>query len=425
MRRRFFWADGYHRARCGDSLAARFAAHGFAPFPFQRDVWEHVAAGRSGLLHATTGAGKTYAVYFVLLNRVLQIGSAKGVARLLQRAGRSGHAPGRVSRITFVPTRALELIEAAASRDAATRGVLQGRVESRQPPDKPLDVLVQHLVTVALGPGFDEADLLAEVRSTVSYAQLTDAEWNWALDFAGRGGESLRAYPEYRRIALGDDGRWIVPDPQIARRHRMSVGTIVADSTMVVSYRNGAKVGTIEESFIARLRRGDRFRFGGRVLELMRVQDMTAFVSPANGRDGAVPRGAGARMAFSSEMACCSHRRNARYWSRSWNSRACAPRSRAARPAGRLTPRDAADAVRVRAAGGGAARAAQHREAGGAHRAHGARTRAACRRGVAPKKRYRQNLSRACVTPCARDARAADVLRRPTSYTTYRPNSDP
>ena len=270
-----------------------------------RDVRDWVErALKEGRLRAVVATSSLdLGVDFLPVDRVLQIGSAKGVARLLQRAGRSGHAPGRVSRITVVPTHALELIEAAASRDAATRGVLQGRVESRQPPDKPLDVLVQHLVTVALGPGFDEADLLAEVRSTVSYAQLTDAEWNWALDFAGRGGESLRAYPEYRRIARDADGRWIVPDAQVARRHRMSVGTIVADSAMVVSYRNGAKVGTIEESFIARLRRGDRFLFGGKVLELVRVQDMTAFVSPAKGRDGAVPRWAGARMAFSSEMA--------------------------------------------------------------------------------------------------------------------------
>ena len=86
-------------------------------------------------------------VDFLPVERVLQIGSAKGVARLLQRAGRSGHAPGRASRVTLVPTNTLELVEAAAARRAA----LAGRVEAREPPDKPLDVLVQHLVTH--GPG--------------------------------------------------------------------------------------------------------------------------------------------------------------------------------------------------------------------------------------------------------------------------------
>jgi ATP-dependent Lhr-like helicase len=270
-----------------------------------REVREWVErALKEGRLRAVVATSSLdLGVDFLPVDRVLQIGSAKGVARLLQRAGRSGHAPGRISRITLVPTHALELIEAAAAREAAVRGVLQGRVESRLPPEKPLDVLVQHLVTVALGTGFQETELLAEVRATASYATLTDAEWTWALDFAGRGGESLHAYPEYHRISRGADGRWTVQDPQVARRHRMSVGTIVSDASMVVSYRNGTKLGSVEESFIARLRKGDRFTFAGKALELLRVQDMTAFVAPASSHKGAVPRWAGARMAFSSEMA--------------------------------------------------------------------------------------------------------------------------
>jgi ATP-dependent Lhr-like helicase len=265
--------------------------------------WVELALKDGRLRAVVATSSLDLGVDFLPVDRVLQIGSPKGVARLLQRAGRSGHAPGRVSRITLVPTHALELIEAAAAREAAVRGLLEGRVESRAPPDRPLDVLVQHLVTVAAGIGFVEEDLLAEVRTTASYAALTDAEWAWALDFAGRGGDSLRAYPEYHRITRAGDGRWVVADAAIARRHRMSVGTIVSDSSMIVSFANGGKLGTIEESFIARLRKGDRFTFGGKALELVRVQDMTAFVRLAKSRDGAVPRWAGARMAFSSEMA--------------------------------------------------------------------------------------------------------------------------
>jgi ATP-dependent Lhr-like helicase len=242
-------------------------------------------------------------VDFLPVERVLQIGSPKGVARLLQRAGRSGHAPGRVSRVTLVPTNTLELIEAAAAQKAAAAGVREGRVESRQAPAKPLDVLVQHLVTIALGSGFREEELLAEVRDTASFAALTDAEWRWALDFAGGGGEALRAYPQYRRVAADAAGVFRVPDAQIARRHRMSVGTIVADASMLVRYGNGAKLGLIEENFIARLNAGDTFTFGGRLLELIRVQDMTAFVAPAKRKSGAVPRWAGTRMPLSSEMA--------------------------------------------------------------------------------------------------------------------------
>ena len=60
-----------------------FAAMGWQPFPFQREVWQAVAAGRSGLLHATTGSGKTYAVWFGLLNRALAGEVRGGGLRLL------------------------------------------------------------------------------------------------------------------------------------------------------------------------------------------------------------------------------------------------------------------------------------------------------------------------------------------------------
>jgi ATP-dependent Lhr-like helicase len=264
-------------------------------------VRDWVEAGlKEGRLKAVVATSSLdLGVDFLPVERVLQVGSAKGVARLLQRAGRSGHAPGRVSRATLVPTNALELVEASAARRAAE----QGRVEARSAPVKPLDVLVQHVVTVALGTGFAADELLAEVRDTASFATLTDDEWNWVLDFAGRGGESLRTYPEYRRIAPGADGLYRVTDVQVARRHRMSVGTIVADASMLVRFGNGARLGQIEESFVARLRKGDVFTFAGRRLELVRVHEMTAFVAPAKGRRGTVPRWAGAKMPLSSELA--------------------------------------------------------------------------------------------------------------------------
>jgi ATP-dependent Lhr-like helicase len=266
-----------------------------------KEVREWVEAGlKTGTLKAVVATSSLdLGVDFLPVERVLQIGSPKGVARLLQRAGRSGHAPGRVSRVTIVPTNALEIIEAAAAQKAAAAR----EVESRSAPRKPLDVLVQHLVTVALGTGFREDELLAEVRDTASYADLTDAEWRWALDFAGRGGESLRAYPEYHRIAQDEAGIWRVPDAQIARRHKMSVGTIVSEAAMLVKYANGGKIGTIEESFIARLSKGDVFTFGGKVLELVRVQDMTATVQPARRKTGAVPRWMGTKLPLSVEMA--------------------------------------------------------------------------------------------------------------------------
>jgi ATP-dependent Lhr-like helicase len=237
-------------------------------------------------------------VDFLPVERVLQIGSAKGVARMMQRAGRSGHAPGRASRLTLVPTHTMEIIEAAAARRAA----YAGRVEERQSPDKPLDVLVQHLVTIALGSGFTAQALYDEVRTAWAYRDLTQAEFDWALAFCERGGESLTAYPDYHRIALDENGVYRVPDRGIGKRHRLGIGTIVSDASMQVKYMSGANIGTIEEGFIARLRKGDCFYFAGKLLEFVRVREMAAYVRKATRNKGTVPTWQGSKMALSTEM---------------------------------------------------------------------------------------------------------------------------
>jgi ATP-dependent Lhr-like helicase len=242
-------------------------------------------------------------VDFLPVERVLQIGSPKGIARLMQRAGRSGHAPGRPSRVTLVPTHSLELVEAAAAHDAVAARMIEGR----ESPHKPLDVLVQHVVSMALGGGFRPDELREEVRSAWAYHDLTDEEWQWALAFVRHGGHSLTAYPDYRRVEPDDDGIWRVPDAHLARRHRMSIGTIVSDASITVKYwkkgGGGGSLGTVEEGFIARLKPGDGFLFSGRLLELVRVENMIAYVQRATRKKAAVPRWNGGRMPLSSELA--------------------------------------------------------------------------------------------------------------------------
>ena len=268
-------------------------------------VREWVEAGlKAGSLRAVVCTSSLdLGVDFLPVERVLQIGSAKGIARLLQRAGRSGHAPGRPSRITLVPTHSMEVIEGVAARAA----VAHGQVEARQPPEQPLDVLVQHLVTVALGGGFVPDDLLDEVRQTASYQNLSQASWEWCLAFVRQGGASLAAYPDYKRVVPDEHGIWRVPDARLARRHRMSIGTIVSDAVMQVRFWSGkgggARLGSIEESFIARLKRGDCFLFGGRVLELVRTHEMTAYVRRVSAGKAAVPRWNGGKMPLSSTLA--------------------------------------------------------------------------------------------------------------------------
>jgi ATP-dependent Lhr-like helicase len=241
-------------------------------------------------------------VDFLPVERVLQVGSPKGVARLLQRAGRSGHAPGRASRITLVPSHSLELVESAAAQKA----VREGRIESQVSPDAPLDALAQHLVTVALGGGFRPDDLLPEVRDTVAYEHLTDEDWRWALDFVRHGGPTLAVYPDFKRVEPDGGGVWRVPNARLAMLHRFNIGTITADAGVIVQYGPtppGARLGAVEESFAARLRTGDKFWFAGKLLEFVRVRDQTAYVRAAKGGRATVPRWGGSRMALSDTLA--------------------------------------------------------------------------------------------------------------------------
>lgn len=238
-------------------------------------------------------------VDFPAVDQVLQVGSPKGMARLLQRGGRARHRPGEAGHVVCVPTHALELAEYAAARDA----LAGGRIEARPPPRLSLDVLAQHCVTLALGGGFDADALLAEVRGTHAFADLPDVAWQAVLDFIVCGGGALEHYPDYRRVLRDGDGAYRVHDRRVAFRHRLSIGTITSDGSVQVRYMKGGHLGVVEEAFVSRLRPRDRFQFAGRTLELVQLKDMTAYVRLATRNDGMVPRWQGGRMPLSSELA--------------------------------------------------------------------------------------------------------------------------
>jgi ATP-dependent Lhr-like helicase len=293
------WYQALLQARA--DWAGAIALHHGSLDPTQRQ-WVEGALKTGKLRAVVCTSSLDLGVDFLPVERVLQIGSVKGVGRLMQRAGRSGHAPGRIARLTLVPTHALELVEAAAARYA----VAQGTMESRPVPVLPLDVLIQHMGTVALGGGFDADELLAEVRGTFSFRTLSDADWQWCLDFLRAGGDALTAYPDYHRIALQPDGWWRMTDARLARRHRMNIGTITSDSHLQVRYwqrgGGGGVLGTVEEGFVARLRPGDRFVFAGRVLELVRVHELTAYVRRSSRADGVAPRWSGGTLPLSAPL---------------------------------------------------------------------------------------------------------------------------
>jgi ATP-dependent Lhr-like helicase len=236
-------------------------------------------------------------VDFSPVDQVIQIGSPKGIARLTQRAGRAGHSPGKVSKIICVPTNALELVEFSAARDAWNNK----EIESRTLLKKPLDVLTQHLTTLVLGEPASPEVLKKEIFSAFSYSTLTKAEWNWAIMFLTNGGP-LSAYPQYQKAEL-IDGLLTVTNKRTAQLHRMNIGTITSDTSVLIKFASGRTLGSVEEGFASRLKVGKQFVFAGRRLELIRFHKLTATVRAATKvSKGEVAIWGGSKMPLSTEL---------------------------------------------------------------------------------------------------------------------------
>lgn len=236
-------------------------------------------------------------VDFRPVNAIVQVGGPKGVARFMQRAGRSGHQPGADSQIYFLPTHSLELIEAAALREAIARQHL----EERPPMVRSFDVLVQYLTTLATGGGFKADIIFREVSGTYSFESISEEEWLWCLRYITTGGASLEAYPDYRKVIF-EDGRYVIAGNRVARRHRMSIGTIVGDTMMKVKYVRGGLIGHVEEYFATSLREGDVFWFAGRSLEVVRIKGLVLEVKNSKKTSGRIPAWQGGRLPLSSKM---------------------------------------------------------------------------------------------------------------------------
>ncbi|MEO8148141.1 MAG: ligase-associated DNA damage response DEXH box helicase [Bacteroidia bacterium] len=236
-------------------------------------------------------------VDFRPVETVVQIGSPRGVSRFIQRAGRSGHSPDAVSRIYFMPTHSLELVEAVALKDAIEKQT----IETRMPVVNSFDVLIQYLVTLAVGEGLKPDEIYHEVKSTHAYHLMNDAEWKWCMDFITTGGDALHQYDEFKKVE-NVDGVYRVLNRKIAMRHRLSMGTIVSDNILKVKYLTGRFIGTIEEYFIARLKAGDVFSLAGHTLEFVMLKDMTVHVRKSKAKKVLVPSWGGGRFPLTSNL---------------------------------------------------------------------------------------------------------------------------
>lgn len=260
-------------------------------------IWVEEALHAGKLKAVVCTASLDLGVDFRPVETVIQVGSPKGVARFLQRAGRSGHSPGEASKIYFLPTHSLELVEAAALKNA----VDENFIESREPMLLCFDVLIQYLGTLAISEGFRPREIFEEVRSTYCYREMTENEWLAILHFITVGGIALQQYDEYKKVEV-IDGLYRITGRRIAMRHRLHIGTIVSESMMKVKFMSGGFIGVIEEWFISRLEPGEVFTLAGRNLELVMIKEMTAIVKKSNSKKSIVPSWQGGRMPLSANL---------------------------------------------------------------------------------------------------------------------------
>lgn len=260
-------------------------------------IWieENLSSGKLKAVVSTSSLD--LGIDFKPVDTVIQIGSAKGVARFLQRAGRSGHSPFETSKIYCVPTHSLELIEVSALKEAVKNNV----IEPRDPQVLCFDVLVQFLMTLAVGDGFFPDELYPQIKETYAFQEMTEEEWKGMLDFLTIGGKALKSYEEFHKIVIDENGLYKVTSRKIAMLHRMNMGVIVSDAMLKVKFISGGYIGMVEEYFISRLKKEDKFILAGRVLEVAMIKDMTVFVRAAKGKAFA-PSYLGGRLPLSSNL---------------------------------------------------------------------------------------------------------------------------
>jgi ATP-dependent Lhr-like helicase len=227
------------------------------------------------------------------------MGAPKGSSRLLQRIGRSNHRMDEPSKAILVPGNRFEYLEAQAAFDAVSEGVRDGEAFQLGS----YDVLAQHVMGIACAGPFDEAALLAEVQSALPYSAIDAATFKRVIEFVATGGYSLRAYDKFQKLVKRPDGHWHLAHPRFAHQHRMNAGIIVDSPMLDVRFRNGRKLGKVEESFASTLSPGTCFTFAGMALEVESIKDLDLVVRAATKQAATIPSYMGARLPLTTHLA--------------------------------------------------------------------------------------------------------------------------
>ena len=270
--------------------------HGSLSVEARRKVEQAMAEGRLRALVAT--ASLDLGVDWGDVDCVIQMGAPKGASRLLQRIGRANHRLDEPSEAIVVPGNRFEYLEARAALDAVEAGELDA--DDFRPGG--LDVLAQHIMALACAAPFRAEELLPEIQSALPYSALDAETFDRVLGFIADGGYALRAYDRFKRLARDRDGLWRVSHPKFVAQHRLNAGIIVDAPMIEVRFRNGRRLGRVEEGMASSLAPGDTFFFAGMALEVEAMKD-TDLIVRATSRPARVPSYTGLRLALTTSLA--------------------------------------------------------------------------------------------------------------------------
>ena len=230
---------------------------------------------------------------------VIHIGSPKGMARLKQRAGRSGHSPFEASEILLVPRHGFEVIESLAAITHINDTVHDDLTVH----ELPIDILMQHIINICMSASYTLKELLSICQNTHTFSKLSSIQLSWLLEFCCNENTLLKAYPEHIKLIKKGTHFETNKAPLIQKSQRFGVGTITSDDFLIVKYTNQKTLGTIEEQFIRQLQPKDTFLFSGYILSIIRIQDDIVFVKKAKSKLPKYTRWYGGYMSYSSQLA--------------------------------------------------------------------------------------------------------------------------
>lgn len=219
------------------------------------------------------------------IDLVILLGSPKSVARGLQRIGRAGHKLHETSKGRIIVLDREDLVENAVLLKSA----IERKIDKIHIPRNCLDVLAQQIIGIAISDKINIENLFLIVRNSYCYRDLSRKQFNDIIDYLAGKYVSLEDRHIYAKIWHDEDTGMIGRRGKLSRVIFMTnVGTIPEESFVRVKIGEDI-IGSIDEGFLERLRRGDVFVLGGQTYEFLYARGQTAQVRTSVNRPPTVP----------------------------------------------------------------------------------------------------------------------------------------